>query len=55
MGGDAPRRDGGMMVDILDEELLRNMKLSGCHTILFGIESFEQEALDSTKKGITVG
>jgi anaerobic magnesium-protoporphyrin IX monomethyl ester cyclase len=37
-------------VDTLDEEVLVAMRDAGCHTIQFGIESTEQEALDNQKK-----
>ena len=37
-------------VDTLDEEVLTSMRNAGCHTIQFGIESTEQEALDNQKK-----
>lgn len=41
-------------VDLIDEELLRNMKESGCYMAMFGIESGSQRVLDTIGKGITV-
>lgn len=41
-------------VDILDEELLYQMKAAGCSTIYFGIESGTQRVLDLLNKGITI-
>ncbi len=41
-------------VDVLDEEMLTKMKNAGCHTILFGVESSDQEALDEQRKGIKI-
>lgn len=41
-------------VDILDEDLLKLMKKSGCHTIQFGVESGNQEILDHYNKGFTL-
>lgn len=40
--------------DLVDEELLRKMKEAGCYEINFGIESADQNVLDSYKKGITI-
>lgn len=40
-------------VDVVDEELLRKMKDSGCHTIIFGIESGSEEILKKYRKGYT--
>lgn len=40
--------------NVLDEELLREMKASGCHTIQLGIESASDELLEQYTKGITV-
>lgn len=37
-------------VDTLDEKLLMTMRRAGCHTIQFGIESSEQQALDEQRK-----
>jgi len=39
-------------VDKVDLELLRLMRKAGCRSILYGIESLNQEALDSLKKGV---
>ena len=41
-------------VDTLDEEVLKNMKESGCITVFMGVESVDQNQLDSMDKGITV-
>ena len=41
-------------VNVLDEELLREMKDAGCHTIQLGVESANQELLENYTKGITV-
>lgn len=38
----------------VDEEMLRYMKESGCHTIFFGVESGDPEMLKRMKKGITL-
>ena len=40
--------------DLLDEELLKVMKKSGCYFIAFGIESGSQKILDVLRKGITI-
>lgn len=39
-------------VDVVDEGLLRLMKQAGCHTIMFGVESGNQEILDRQFKGL---
>jgi radical SAM superfamily enzyme YgiQ (UPF0313 family) len=39
-------------IDSVDEEILREMKASGCNRIYFGIESGVQEILDRVNKGI---
>jgi len=39
-------------VNLVDDERLRKMMRAGCHTIQFGVESGDQEVLDSTGKGI---
>ena len=41
-------------VDTLDEEVLKNMNESGCITVFMGVESVDQNQLDSMDKGITV-
>ena len=41
-------------VNVLDEELLMEMKAAGCHTIQLGIESASEELLEQYTKGITV-
>jgi radical SAM superfamily enzyme YgiQ (UPF0313 family) len=41
-------------IDILDENLLKLMKESGCHTIQFGVESGSQKILDVYNKGFTL-
>ncbi|MCI4626714.1 MAG: radical SAM protein [Candidatus Magnetoovum sp. WYHC-5] len=40
-------------VDVLDEEFLKNMATSGCHTIIFGVESASSEILKKYQKGYT--
>lgn len=40
-------------VDIVNEELLREMKGAGCHTIMFGVESGSEEILRKYQKGYT--
>ena len=39
-------------VNLLDEELVKNLKVSGCRLISFGIESGNQYILNEIKKGI---
>jgi len=41
-------------VDILNEDLLKLMKQSGCHTIQFGVESGSQKILDMYDKQFTI-
>ena len=41
-------------VDRVDPELLREMKKAGCVSILYGLESFNQNCLDLMKKDLTV-
>ncbi len=41
-------------VDSVDEELLVEMKKSGCHRIYFGIESAHQNILDRVRKDIKI-
>lgn len=42
-------------VDNVDEEMLKEMKASGCKLIRYGIESGSSEVLKKIKKGITIG
>lgn len=41
-------------VDVLNEEIIELMKMSGCHTILFGVESGSDEMLNRMRKGFSV-
>lgn len=41
-------------VDRVDEEMLRLMKRSGCHLILFGVESSDPQILKNIRKGIVL-
>ncbi|MEK6962875.1 MAG: radical SAM protein [Nanoarchaeota archaeon] len=41
-------------VDVVDEKLLKTMKDAGCHTIMFGIETSNEELLKTYKKNIKV-
>lgn len=41
-------------VDIVTEDLIRWLKISGCISIQFGVESGSQKMLDSMRKGITL-
>jgi anaerobic magnesium-protoporphyrin IX monomethyl ester cyclase len=41
-------------VNLIDEELAKLMKESGCEIIFFGIESGDQDILNKIKKGITL-
>ncbi|MBU1134805.1 MAG: B12-binding domain-containing radical SAM protein [Candidatus Omnitrophica bacterium] len=41
-------------IDSVDEELLREMKKSGCSRIYYGVESGNQEILDRINKDITI-
>lgn len=43
-----------MRVDAADEGLLTIMKKSGCHTVMFGVESASQHVLEIHKKGISL-
>ncbi|MBN1550964.1 radical SAM protein [bacterium] len=38
-------------VDLVHEEVLREMKLAGCHTIIFGVETANEIMLDKYRKG----
>lgn len=42
-------------VDVIDEKLLKIMKKAGCHTILFGVETANEDTLKSMGKGYTLG
>ena len=41
-------------VDCVDEELLRLMKKAGCHLILFGVESADEQILQNINKRISL-
>ena len=41
-------------VDCVDEELLRLMKKAGCHLILFGVESADEQILKNVNKRISL-
>lgn len=41
-------------VDVINEELLDAMKASGCHTIIFGIESVNEKTLQDVQKRINI-
>jgi len=41
-------------VDTVDFEILREMKKAGCHQIMYGVESADQEILNNLKKRITL-
>lgn len=41
-------------IDLLNEEILKNMKEAGCWSIFIGVESGNQDLLDRIKKGITL-
>ena len=40
--------------DSVDRDMMKTMKDAGCHTVLFGIESGNQEMLDRINKRITI-
>lgn len=44
----------GIRVDLVDEELLKKMKKSGCHYVALGIESGSDKILKDMKKNLTV-
>lgn len=41
-------------IDTMDFEILSKMKKAGCYQIMYGVENFNQEILDSLAKGIKV-
>jgi radical SAM superfamily enzyme YgiQ (UPF0313 family) len=41
-------------VDLVDEQLLKVMQRAGCHTLLFGVESANENTLKSQKKGYSL-
>ena len=41
-------------VNILDYQTLYLMKLAGCHTVVFGIESANEDVLNTIEKGISI-
>ncbi|MGC9330821.1 MAG: B12-binding domain-containing radical SAM protein [Bacteroidales bacterium] len=41
-------------IDTMDEQVLRKMKQAGCYQIMYGVENFNQEILDSLSKGLQV-
>jgi len=43
----------GIRVDKVDEELFRKMKQAGCFYVSFGVESANQDVIDTMKKNIT--
>jgi radical SAM superfamily enzyme YgiQ (UPF0313 family) len=40
-------------VDLVNEDILKLMKMAGCHTILFGVETSNDRILKESKKGFT--
>jgi Fe-S oxidoreductase len=40
-------------VDVVDREMLTLMKMAGCHTIMFGVESASEDILKKYQKGCT--
>lgn len=44
----------GIRADRINEELAQKMKESGCHTVLFGVESGNPEVFENIKKGETL-
>jgi len=40
-------------VDVVDRDMLALMKMAGCHTIMFGVESASEDILRKYKKGCT--
>jgi anaerobic magnesium-protoporphyrin IX monomethyl ester cyclase len=43
-----------MRVDAANDKLLEKMKASGCHTVMFGVETANEDILRAHKKGITI-
>ena len=41
-------------IDTMDFEILSKMKKAGCYQVMYGVENFNQEILDSLAKGIKV-
>lgn len=41
-------------VDVMDDELMRAMKRAGCHSIIFGVESGNEEILTKYNKGFSL-
>jgi anaerobic magnesium-protoporphyrin IX monomethyl ester cyclase len=41
-------------VDVMDEQLLRQMQAAGCHTLLFGVETANDNTLQAQKKGYSL-
>ncbi len=41
-------------VDVVNEEIILEMKKAGCHTIMFGIETLNENLLKKYKKDITI-
>jgi len=41
-------------VDLVDEQLLKVMQAAGCHTLLFGVESANENTLEAQKKGYSL-
>ena len=41
-----------LRTDIADQDLLREVKESGCHTVLFGVESANEQILEKYKPGV---
>ena len=41
-------------VDLVDEQLLKVMRTAGCHTLLFGVESANENTLKSQNKGYSL-
>jgi radical SAM superfamily enzyme YgiQ (UPF0313 family) len=39
-------------IDTMDKELLQKMKSAGCYQVMYGVENFDQDILDSISKNI---